>query len=62
MGRSVHFGQQVRDGFQMTMYPDSEAIDVLALVRLAPPPLQNLQDFVDVYQRYYDDFRVATAP
>jgi hypothetical protein len=47
---------------QMRMYPDFEALDVLALVRVAPPPLQDLQYFVDVYQRYYDDFRVATAP
>jgi hypothetical protein len=46
----------------MRMYPDFEALDVLALVRVAPPPLQNLQCFVDVYQRYYDDFRAATAP
>ena len=46
----------------MRMYPDFAALNVLALVRLAPPPLQDLQYFVDVYQRYYDDFRIATAP
>jgi hypothetical protein len=46
----------------MRMYPDFEVLDVLALVRLAPPPLQALQYFVAVYQRYYDDFRAATAP
>ena len=46
----------------MRLYPDFEALDVLVLVRLDPPPMQNLQCFVDVYQRYYDDFGIATAP
>ena len=46
----------------MRLYPDFEALDVLALVRLDPLHMQNLQCFVDVYEPYYDDLRVATAP
>ena len=47
---------------KLARYPDFEALDVSALVGLAPPPLQNLESFVDVYQPYYYEFRAATAP